>query len=178
MSGKWKVEELREGQMVETTFWANPVEDSEFRFRATHLDGRRAPKVVLCDDPRVKPGAPCRVKIKVIHKKDVPDRGSIEVDYVETMPLELKGIYLDPVVSKKVQVCLESGLNILLDGPQGSGKTVMTREIARALGMEFVFFNCGAVVEATDFFATIQVRASQSGSPVTDFVKTDVLLAL
>jgi MoxR-like ATPase len=41
-----------------------------------------------------------------------------------------------------------------------------------------VFFNCGAVVEATDFFATIQVRASESGAPVTDFVKTDILLAL
>ncbi|MEM6988969.1 MAG: AAA family ATPase, partial [Myxococcota bacterium] len=45
-------------------------------------------------------------------------------------------------------------------------------------GMEFVFFNCGAVVEATDFFATIQVKASDSGAPITDFVKTDILLAL
>lgn len=178
MSSKWTVDELREGQILESTFWANPVDDSGFRFRATHLDGRRAPKVVLCDDPQVKPGVPCRVKIKTIRKKDVPDRGSIEVEFVETMPFELKGIYLDPVVSKKVQVCLESGLNILLDGPQGSGKTVMTREIARALGMEFVFFNCAAVIEATDFLATIQVRASESGAPTTDFVKTTMLHAL
>jgi len=41
-----------------------------------------------------------------------------------------------------------------------------------------VFFNCGAVVEASDFFVSIQVRASESGAPVTDFVKTDVLIAL
>jgi MoxR-like ATPase len=75
-------------------------------------------------------------------------------------------------------VLLESGLNILLDGPQGCGKTVLARSIAQSLGMEFVFFNCGAVVEATDFFATIQVRASASGAPVTDFVKTDILDAL
>ena len=73
---------------------------------------------------------------------------------------------------------LESGLNILLDGPQGCGKTVLARSIASRSGMEFVFFNCGAVVEATDFFATIQVRASASGAPVTDFVKTDILIAL
>jgi nitric oxide reductase NorQ protein len=44
--------------------------------------------------------------------------------------------------------------------------------------MEFVFFNCGAVIEAGDFLATIQVRASATGQPVTDFVKTEVLLAL
>ena len=44
--------------------------------------------------------------------------------------------------------------------------------------MEFVFFNCGAVIDASDFFATIQVRASDSGQPVTDFIKTDVLTAL
>lgn len=178
MAGKWKMDELREGQLMDATFWANPVDDSEFRFRATHLDGKRAPKVVLCDDPRLRGGVPCRVRIKAIHKREVPDRGYIEVEYVETMPFELKGIYLDPIVSKKMQVCLESGLNILLDGPQGSGKTVMTREIARALGMEFVFFNCAAVIEATDFLATIQVRASESGQPTTDFVKTTMLEAL
>jgi nitric oxide reductase NorQ protein len=55
---------------------------------------------------------------------------------------------------------------------------VLARSLAQSLGMEFVFFNCGAVVEATDFLATIQVRASSSGAPVTDFVKTEVLLAL
>jgi hypothetical protein len=44
--------------------------------------------------------------------------------------------------------------------------------------MEFAFFNCGAVVEATDLLATIQVRANASLAPVTDFVKTDVLIAL
>jgi nitric oxide reductase NorQ protein len=73
-------------------------------------------------------------------------------------------------------VLLESGLNILLDGPQGCGKTVLARSIAKSLGMEFVFFNCGAVVEATDFLATIQVRASESGAPVTDFTQDPVLL--
>ena len=38
--------------------------------------------------------------------------------------------------------------------------------------------NQAAVVEATDFLATIQVRASETGQPITDFVKTDMLLAL
>jgi MoxR-like ATPase len=87
-------------------------------------------------------------------------------------------MWVDPVVQRKLEVLLEAGLNILLDGPQGCGKTTLTRAVARALGMEFVFFNCGAVIDATDFFATLQVRAAPSGAPVTEFVKTDVLVAL
>ncbi|QEF97018.1 Putative chaperone BssE [Stieleria maiorica] len=175
---KWNIDDLSVGMLVEATFWANPVQTSDFRFRATHLDGRRAPKVVLCDDMRIVPGTPCRVRIKAIKKPAREDRGSIEVEFDRLMEFRLDGVYLDPVVSKKLQVLLESGLNILLDGPQGCGKTVTARSIAQTLGMEFVFFNCGAVIDASDFLATIQVRASESGSPVTDFTKTEVLEAL
>jgi MoxR-like ATPase len=175
---KWKVEELNVGTTAEATFWPNPVEDSEFRFRATHLDSRRAPKVVLSNDARIVPGIPCLVRVVAIRKPEREDRGTIEVEYVGPAPFRIEGVYLDPQVSKKLQVLLQSGLNILLDGPQGCGKTVLARSIAQSLSMEFVFFNCGAVVEATDFLATIQVRASASGSPVTDFVKTDVLEAI
>lgn len=178
MPGKWPIEELKVGAVMEATFWQNPVAESQFRFRATHLDGRRAPKVVLCDDARVRAGVPCLVRIAAISKVDRDDRGSIEVEFVRAQDFKLEGVYVDPIIGKKLQVALESGLNILLDGPQGCGKTVLARTIAKQLGMEFVFFNCGAVVDATDFFATIHIRASESGAPVTDFVKTDVLRSL
>lgn len=175
---KLTLEEIRIEAVMEATFWANPAEGSRFRFRATHLDGKRAPKVVLCDDARIQPGVPCLVRIKKVDKPERDDRGSIEVEYVRPAPFRIEGVYLDPIVAKKLQILLESGLNILLDGPQGCGKTTLARSIATALGMEFVFFNCGAVVEATDFLATIQVRASETGQPVTDFLKTELLLAL
>jgi nitric oxide reductase NorQ protein len=178
MSGKWKVEEIEQGAVMETTFWTNQVKESGYRFRATHLDGRRAPKVVLCDDERIRAGIPCMVKVVVVHKPERSDRGMIEVEFVRSLPLKLEGVYIDPIVSKKLQILLESGLNIMLDGPQGCGKTVLAKAIAESLGMAFVFFNCSAVIEATDFLATIQVRASESGAPITDFVKTDLLNAI
>jgi MoxR-like ATPase len=178
MPGKWTIEEIPVGAVMEATFWANPVAQSDFRYRATHLDGKRAPKVVLCDDPRIRAGVPCMVKVAAVRKPQRDDRGAIEVEFVRSLDFQLEGVYLDPIVSKKLQVLLESGLNILLDGPQGCGKTVMARAIAASLGMEFVFFNCGAVVEATDFLATIQVRASETGQPVTDFIKTEFLIAI
>jgi MoxR-like ATPase len=178
MAKKWMIGEIQVGALMTATFWPNPVRDAGFRFRATHLDGRKAPKVVLCDDPRIRPGFPCQVRVKTIRKPQRDDRGSIEVEFVSQQEFKIEGVYLDPVVAKKLQILLEANMNVLLDGPQGCGKTVLARSIARSLGMEFVFFNCGAVVEATDFLATIQVRASPSGAPVTDFVKTEVLLAL
>lgn len=178
MTEKLTIESISVGKKFETTFWANPVKDSGYRFRATHLDGQRAPKVVLSDDARIQPGKPCLVKVTQVEKPNRSDRGSIIVELVKVLDFRIEGVWLDPVVSRKLQILLDSGLNILLDGPQGCGKTVLARSIADSLGLEFVFFNCGAVIDPSDFFASIQIRASESESPVTDFVKTEILEAL
>ncbi|MEM7231561.1 MAG: MoxR family ATPase [Planctomycetota bacterium] len=178
VESRWSLQELAIGRVAEATFQINAVEESEFRYATKHLDGRRAPKVVLSDDARIRPGVSCLVRIEAIRKPGRSDRGAIEVSFVRALNFQLEGLYLDPAISRKLQVLLESGLNILLDGPQGCGKTVLARAIATTLGMEFVFFNCGAVVEASDFLATVQVRASEDGRPVMDFIKTEVLLAI
>ena len=168
---KWDIEALQVGMTGEVVFQANPVDDSKFRYRATHFDNRKSPKVILCNDPRVRAGIPCAVRITAIRKPAREDRGSIEVEFLQQLRFHMEGVYLDPIVARKLQILLESGLNILLDGPQGCGKTVTARSVAETLGMKFIFFNCGAVVDASDFLATIQVRASESGQPVTDFIK-------
>ncbi len=175
---KWKSEEIVVGRTMTAVFRTNDQADSPYRVRASRLDGRRSPKIVLSKDVRIVPGVPCLVRVLSITKPGVPDHGLIEVEWAAPSPFQLDGVWLDPQVGKKLQVALDSGLNILLDGPQGCGKTVTARAVADSLGMQFVFFNCGAVVEASDFFATIQVRASESGSPITDFVKTEVLEAI
>jgi hypothetical protein len=74
MPAKWTVEELTVGRTVEATFWPNPQEESSFKLRATHLDGRRAPKVVLTNDEQIVAGVPCLVRITAIHKPERDDR--------------------------------------------------------------------------------------------------------
>jgi nitric oxide reductase NorQ protein len=143
------------------------------------VDGKRAPKVILCDDARIQPGQLCKVRITSIRKPASQDRGHIEVEYLGQVSFRLDdSLYVDPVLSKKLQALLESGMNILLDGPQGSGKTVLSRNIAKALDLEYVFFNCSSIFEATDFLASLQIRATASGQPETVWIPTDILRAL
>lgn len=170
---------VKPGQEFETTFYSNPRKESPYRFRATHLDGERAPKAVLSDDPRIQPGKRCRVRITSVKKPASKDRGHIEVDYLGLVDFRLdEEFYVDPMMAKKLQALIESGRNILLDGPQGSGKTVLAANIARALDMRYVFFNCSAIYEATDFLATLQLRATDTGTAVTEWLATDILRAL
>lgn len=170
---------LKIGRRFETTFFSNSKKESPFRFRATHMDGRRAPKVILSDDPRIQPGQLCQVRITSIAKPASKDRGHIEVEFLRQVTFRLDDShYVDPIIAKKLQALLESGMNILLDGPQGSGKTVLAQKIAEALGVEYVFFNCSAVYDPTDFLATLQIRATESGQVETVWIPTDIFRTL
>ncbi len=169
----------KEGAKFQTVFYRNPKDDSAFRFRATHIAGQRAPKAVLCDDDRVVPGQLCEVRVRSVHKPRAKDRGFIETELVRAAVFQLdERLWVPEILRLKLEALLEMNMNILLDGPQGSGKTVLARAVADALGMEYVFFNCSAVFEATDFLATLQVRSSPEGGGVeTVWLPTDIQLA-
>jgi MoxR-like ATPase len=139
---------------------------------------KRAPKVILCDDERIVPGKVSEVRVASVSKPRSKDRGAIEVEFLRVIDFDLdEGFWVHPLLKLKLQALLETGSNILLDGPQGSGKTTLTREVARALDMEYVYFNCASIFEATDFLATLQVRATGSGGVETVWVPTDILYA-
>jgi nitric oxide reductase NorQ protein len=179
MSKTVNVRTLKVGLEFQTVFYTNPKKESAFRFRATHIDGKRAPKVILSDDARIQPGQCCRVRVTAVKKAASRDRGHAEVELVRQVNFQLDDcLYVDPLLAKKLEALLQSGMNILLDGPQGSGKTVLSRLIADALGLDYVFFNCSSVFEATDFLASLQVKASESGQPETIWLPTDILRAL
>ncbi len=144
---------IKNGMEFETVFHANLKKDSPFRFRATHIDGSRAPKVILCNDGSIQPGKLCKVRVTSVKKPASKEHGHIEVEFLSQITFRLDdSLYVDPMLEKKLQALLESGLNILLDGPQGSGKTVLSRNVAEALGVEYIFFNCSSVYEPTDVF--------------------------
>ena len=171
---------LRPGLVFETTFSSNGKRDSGFRYRATHIDGRRAPKVVLSNDGRIRPKQACRVRITRIEKPAARGRGHIEVEYAgpSVFRVDDPTYYLDRAAARALQAMIESGFNVLLDGPQGCGKTLLSRVIADALSMEYVFFNCSACYEATDFMASLTVSATESGQVETVWIPTDILRAL
>jgi nitric oxide reductase NorQ protein len=179
-SGSSAPSALSDGDIVETVFWRNEGEKKDrFPFRATHVNGRRAGKVLLCADQDVVPGRPCRARVLRVTRPGSPGRGFYEVKHLGQLEFALDpNIYVDRHLARSLQVLLEAGYSILLDGPQGSGKTVLSREIAAALGMKYVYFNCASVYEATDFIATLQVRAHESGTAETVFMPTDIRRAL
>jgi nitric oxide reductase NorQ protein len=171
---------FKEGTTFETVFWRNQgARAHDFPFRATLVNGTTSGKVLLCADRDVQPGRPARARVKRVKRPQDTSRGFVEVEHLGPIVFALDpDIYVDKAIARKLQVLLEAGYSILLDGPQGSGKTVLSRAIADALEMSYVYFNCASVYEATDFVATLQVRAAGPGTVETVFIPTDFRRAL
>src|SRR4029079_9982684 len=101
MPSKLTSDDIKTGTVMEAMFEPNPVEKNrEFLYRATHLDGRRAPKVVLSKDPRIRSGARCLVRVVRVEKKKREDRGYIEVEFLQALEFEIADVWIDPIVSR------------------------------------------------------------------------------
>jgi MoxR-like ATPase len=169
---------VHNGYQFQTVFEPNKKAGSDFPFQAHQINGQPAPKLILTSDPSVQPGVPYMVRVESVKKPSAKHHGAIIVTPLyTTLALDRNRVWVDTCLENKIHILLEEGHHILLDGPQGSGKTLLAREIARASGMKFVFFPCSAVFEASDFLATLQLRAGETG-PETVWLETEILLTL
>ncbi|EGB15660.1 ATPase associated with various cellular activities AAA_5 [Pseudodesulfovibrio mercurii] len=159
-----------------TVFHLNPKQ-GPWRFRAKNIGNRRAPKVILSNDQAIVPGSPCRVRVTRIKGRPRSSRGYIEVRHFSEARFGGDDFFFPEALLRKLEVLLENRMSILLDGPQGSGKTVLARKVAESLGVRFIFFNCSAVYDPTDFLASLQPAEDQSKRTFT-WVETDILRAL
>jgi nitric oxide reductase NorQ protein len=164
--------DLQPGYVFETVFWTHRQEGLAPRLVGRNVNGAVSPAPILCEDRRVLPGQ--RVKVKV---ESVTD-GAVQVAFLGLVAFDLGSVYVDPVLLRQLEILLCSGRSILLEGPQGTGKTTISRELARSLGMEYVFFNCSVCFEPADFVGSLQLLVDDQGRSRTEWLPTDVLNAI
>lgn len=163
---------LQPGYVFETVFWAQR-DAAGPQLLARNVNGSPIDPPIFCDDRRVLPGQ--RVKVRVEEATDE----AVRVSFLGLVDFDLAaGIYIDPGLLSHFEILLCSGRSILLEGPQGAGKTTISRELARALGMEYVFFNCSVCFEPSDFVGALQLTVDGDGRAKTEWVPTEVLKAV
>jgi nitric oxide reductase NorQ protein len=167
------MDNLQPGYIFETVFWTERQDDGTVRLVAHNVNGATFPRPILCSDRRVLPGK--RVKVKIDQLRD----DAALVSFLGLVDFDLaSGVYVDPVLLKQFEILLCSGRSILLEGPQGTGKTTISRELARSLGMEYVFFNCSVCFEPADFVGSLQLLLDEQGRTRTEWIPTEVLKAI
>jgi nitric oxide reductase NorQ protein len=167
------MEKLQPGYVFETVFWAQRQQPGDARLVAQNVNGSPSLAPILCGDRRVLPGK--RVKVRVDRLAD----DAIHVSFLGLVDFDLASdIYVDPVLLRQFEILLCSGRSILLEGPQGAGKTTISRELARSLGMEYVFFNCSVCFEPADFVGSLQLVLDEEGRTRTEWLPTEVLRAV
>ncbi len=174
---------LRPGDVVEVVFGANPHRRggrrSPWRWRATGRGGRRLDKAILSNDDRIRPGVPCRVVVTTVRKPSVPGRGFYAVRYRGEAELRLpEHVWVPDVTRLRMGLLLSRGRNLLLKGPQGCGKNVITEAIADAMGYRYVYANASSAIEGADFVARLELRRTDGGGVETVWVPTPLLESL
>lgn len=167
------MDKLQPGYVFETVFWTQREGEDQPRLVARNVNGAQADRPILCDDRRVLPGK--RVKVRVDQRTDE----AVLVSFLGMVDFDLEGnVYVDPVLLRQFEILLCSGRSILLEGPQGTGKTTLSRALAGSLGMEHVFFNCAVCFEPADFVGSLQLLVDDQGRARTEWVPTEVLRAI
>ncbi len=161
------------GFVFETCFWIEKAGDGKPALVARSVNGKTSPFPILTGDRRVLPGQKCKVRV------DAASEAEVRVSYLGLSDFSLAhDIHVPPFLLKQFEALLCSGRSILLDGPQGTGKTTISRALAESLGMEFVFFNCSICFEPSDFVGSLQLVVEANGQARTEWVPTEVLTAI
>lgn len=164
---------LSPGYIFETVFWINKSEKSEPQLTAQTVNNKATSKRIITEDRRVIPGQSCKVQVETVNGNE------ITVKYLGLSEFSLEEeVYVTPTLLKQFEILLCSGRSILLDGPQGTGKTTISRALAKSLGFEYVFFNCSVCFEPSDFVGSLQLIMDEKGNAKTEWIKTDVLKAV
>ena len=167
------MKQLAPGYIFETVFWIEKQVDGKTGLSAKNINGKITDKRIVVTDPRIIPGQRCKVKVAAVSKN------SIEVVYLGLVDFRLKDdIYIHPIHLEQFEILLCSGRSILLEGPQGTGKTTVSRAFAEALGLEYVFFNCSICFEPSDFVGSLQLLVDDQGNARTEWIPTPVMDAV
>jgi MoxR-like ATPase len=167
------IKKMGPGYVFETVFRLERQQAQPPRLVARHINGKRSKQRIVSADPRVLPGRRCKVKVEAVAA------GTIEVAFLGLVDFGLdKDVYVDPDLLQAFEVLLCSGRSILLEGPQGTGKTTVAAALAHSLGMEYVFFNCSICFEPSDFVGSLQLLVDEQGHLKTEWVPTEVLQAV
>lgn len=91
------------------------------------------------------------------------------------------GDYIKPEIFNKAYAILigsNGALNLLIDGPAGSGKSRMGREMARARGVDYTGISMSGGVRYAQVFGGSQLVVDEKGKQKTEFVEGPLLKAI
>jgi MoxR-like ATPase len=164
------MKEIKPGYIFTTVFWIEKGDDGKPEMIGRNINSKITDMRIITEDRRVMPGRNCTVKVESVSDKE------IRVDYLGLSDFRLQDdIFIEPSQLKQFEILLCSGRSILLEGPQGAGKTTISRALAETLGMEYVFFNCSVCFEPADFVGSLQLIVDSKGKARTEWIPTPVL---
>lgn len=92
--------------------------------------------------------------LKMVNSVDIEDETYDEEDFEETYVKSLKDFIMPSKTLKMIQDYMYGGVNVLLKGGPGTGKTDFPQKLAAKLKMKNLIIDCGTIKTPQDWFGT------------------------